>query len=1297
MHMTKSQISKKVLSWALVFALVVSFTPNIGATHEEDDTINVENAVFSFDDDGLSNDLLFLAHNRDDGVENITINVWKKNALGNWEEYDDGETDEDGELDFYNVTAGEYMWDAYEGNSKIGNEGGFAIVDTTYLVGHAGILSDEDGDGDFDDFIGYVFGANGTSDEGYVEIYDENGDLIDEGYTDEELDDNFTAFLATNIQRGNYTHYIYEEYNGTLIHNGSFHSYGSYNTTSNDDSDEWFESWDYDTEDTNGDDVANEINVIFDPDTDCNCSLEVNVYMDVYNNDTGNYVEWEYGNYTITGTEDDEFSMEWTAREDGNFTFYFNLYDDDWNWEDQFEVYEYLECDANNTDCESNNGNGTEDSDEWFADRDYYVEPSDTINIEYDPNTDCYCEVRVWVYIDVYQDGNKIDTIADDYYIYYTDYDWFEQEWTAYENDTYDFKVVLFDGENGPDNYEDEFWIYNVYLGSGNDTEDDGVGVGHLGVIDNFDDNDDYINDYIGGVLEDGEYKTDAYFEIYDEDNNLVDSGNPNYYGMIFVSSNLTEGWYYQYVYYEEDDTQLQNGPFYSYGNSSDFTVINVDNAVVDDDEYAVYDDVGFIAHQGMIDRDSVADVEIEIFKYNETSDDWEYHASLVTNESGEAWLYNETCGEYEWTSSPPDNGPDDKGYYEVWAHCDDTVDPDEDHDEWFYNWDYDVNPSDTITIGYDPDTECDCEVDIEVTISIFDNATGDWIDWTYDEYTIYNGQGDWFEQNWTAYEDGSYDFWVELHDQENEHGEDDFWIYNVSLVSDEDYDEWIHAWIHYVPQDENGNNNWNEIVIGYDPETECDCDVNVSVHLEVYDENGNLAADSQSFHTINGEQEDWFLQEISMNIEPGEHDFFIDMYDEAGNHEEHKEFTLIMSDEWLDYDWAVEDSNVKIDLQGNTNYDGEINTYYEANVYRWNEDENDWEKIDELAESATISSGEENSASIHFEWEAEESGDYRFVVYMADGMGQEDSFDFEEEIILNSAPVIHGINTNHVFEGQMFNFEVDVTDDDGDKLEFSWDMGDGTLGGGPWGLHDDSIMYVYPDDGEYIITVKVSDGNGGRAEENFTIWVMNTDPILQLSYDDFGQEGQTLSFTAQTTDVPDDDVLVTWTFPDGTQVEGNFAQYRFADDGEFMIGVTAEDEDGGRTSESLVVNIENVAPIFTEFQIPSTAQEGETLDFTFDATDPGDDTIVFNIDFGDGTAPTITQDGNVSHRFAEGDSFTLVICAKDEDGGETCRQQILPVSVLEQLEEEGLLPGFNLLLAISALGIVGMLRRRTH
>ena len=77
MRIAKSQIGKKVLAWALIFSLVVSFTPTIGATHE-DDYINVENAVFPIDADGLANDLAFLSHVEDDEIGNITINVWKR-------------------------------------------------------------------------------------------------------------------------------------------------------------------------------------------------------------------------------------------------------------------------------------------------------------------------------------------------------------------------------------------------------------------------------------------------------------------------------------------------------------------------------------------------------------------------------------------------------------------------------------------------------------------------------------------------------------------------------------------------------------------------------------------------------------------------------------------------------------------------------------------------------------------------------------------------------------------------------------------------------------------------------------------------------------------------------------------------------------------------------------------------------------------------------------------------------------------------------------------------------------------
>jgi len=395
------------------------------------------------------------------------------------------------------------------------------------------------------------------------------------------------------------------------------------------------------------------------------------------------------------------------------------------------------------------------------------------------------------------------------------------------------------------------------------------------------------------------------------------------------------------------------------------------------------------------------------------------------------------------------------------------------------------------------------------------------------------------------------------------------------------------------------------------------------------------------------------------------------------------------MSDEWFDYDWAVEDGNVKIDLQGNTNYDGEIDTYYEANVYRWNEDENDWVKINELSEDATISS--ESPAPIHFEWEAEESGDYRFVVYMADDMGQEDSFDFMEEINLNQAPVIEDLNVDHLFEGQLFNFEVLAFDDDGDELEYTWDMGDGSPE-----KDGDSVRYGYQDDGVYTIEVSVSDGEFTTVKE-FEMIVENMAPALEVSFDNEADEGSELSFAAQVNDVASDDVTVTWTFADGSRVEGTFAQYTFRDNGEYLVVVVAEDEDGGTTMQQLLVIINNVAPAFTQFVMPSGAEEGQALDFTVTATDPGDDTITYTFNFGDGTAVMMTPDGNISHKFADGDTFTIIICAQDEDGGENCRTETLPVSILEQMEEEGLLPGFGVLGALSALGVIGILRRRTH
>ncbi|SVE05482.1 uncharacterized protein METZ01_LOCUS458336, partial [marine metagenome] len=226
-----------------------------------------------------------------------------------------------------------------------------------------------------------------------------------------------------------------------------------------------------------------------------------------------------------------------------------------------------------------------------------------------------------------------------------------------------------------------------------------------------------------------------------------------------------------------------------------------------------------------------------------------------------------------------------------------------ESNDEWFYDWDYDVDPSDTITIGYDPDTECDCDVTIHVYVDIYDNETGDYLDYTYAEHEINNGYGDWFTQNWTAYENGSYDFNAIMYDEDwNE--EDDFWIYDVYLSSDgggggdEDYDEWFSYWDYDVaPSD--------TITIGFDPDTECDCTVNVSVSYGVYDnETGDFIewGDGEEYE-IYGTDYDWFEQSWTAS-EDGSYDFYVYMVADNGDDDWEFEDEFWIYDVYLSYDY---------------------------------------------------------------------------------------------------------------------------------------------------------------------------------------------------------------------------------------------------------------------------------------------------------------------------------------------------------------------------------------------------------
>src|SRR5262249_37937414 len=187
------------------------------------------------------------------------------------------------------------------------------------------------------------------------------------------------------------------------------------------------------------------------------------------------------------------------------------------------------------------------------------------------------------------------------------------------------------------------------------------------------------------------------------------------------------------------------------------------------------------------------------------------------------------------------------------------------------------------------------------------------------------------------------------------------------------------------------------------------------------------------------------------------------------------------------------------------------------------------------------------------------------------------------------------------------------------EKFTFAIDWGDGTpLDSGPVtidtpgspgvstkGPFDGS--HIYADNGIYTVTVTVSDDDGGTVSETFTDVVDNVEPNLVVPPDQVVNEGSLLSlpnigqFTDPAFDNPNNpqgEVSEKFTFAidwgDGTPLDsgagtidvpggpgvltqGHFSgSHIYADNGIYTVTVTISDDDGGTTSATFLVTVEN-------------------------------------------------------------------------------------------------------------------------
>jgi PKD repeat protein len=299
------------------------------------------------------------------------------------------------------------------------------------------------------------------------------------------------------------------------------------------------------------------------------------------------------------------------------------------------------------------------------------------------------------------------------------------------------------------------------------------------------------------------------------------------------------------------------------------------------------------------------------------------------------------------------------------------------------------------------------------------------------------------------------------------------------------------------------------------------------------------------------------------------------------------------------------------------------------------------------------------------------DDGSYTVTLSVVDDDGSTDIC-VNTVTIINVAPTVDAGADQTVNEGALVSFNPATFTDDGtgDTHIAIIDWGDGIVDLGLIseiaGVSTVSGSHTYADNGDYLVTVTVTDDDGATDVDTLIITVNNVTPLLSGTADQTGAEGSPITFLAGTVVDPGADTFVfRWDWgSDGAYdtpwSSSNTASYTWADDYTGVVTVQVRDDDGGIGSDTVTVTIENVAPSVIA-GAAQTVDEGSLVTFAGGFTDPGADTHTYQWDFGDGTTASGTL--TPTHVYADDGVYTIKLTVTDDDNG--VGTDILTVTVL--------------------------------
>ncbi|MBC7226320.1 MAG: DUF11 domain-containing protein [Thermoflexales bacterium] len=250
---------------------------------------------------------------------------------------------------------------------------------------------------------------------------------------------------------------------------------------------------------------------------------------------------------------------------------------------------------------------------------------------------------------------------------------------------------------------------------------------------------------------------------------------------------------------------------------------------------------------------------------------------------------------------------------------------------------------------------------------------------------------------------------------------------------------------------------------------------------------------------------------------------------------------------------------------------------------------------------------------------------------------------------VTNAAPTVDAGPDRQVNEGTSVQFTGAFTDPgSGDTHAILWTFGDGGSFSGAL-----TPTHVYSEPGAFLVTLVVTDDDGGAGSDSLTVTVLNLPPTASAGGPYSGNEGATIPITGTGSDPGGGVLAYAWDLNgDGVYTDATTAttSYSWGEPGVYTVSLRVADSGGLTATTSATVTVLNLPPTASAGG-PYSGNEGATIPITGTGSDPGGGVLAYAWDLnGDGVYTDATT-ATTSYSWGEPGVYTVSLRVTDSGG----------------------------------------------